>query len=125
MRLRIYDKAAEQEVEDLDWTRIELQARAPKAGVISNELRAGKYAGSVFIGVIRGFCDFPDDVDWVRVMAAPEVKVQARRNESDGTRDWLEKVCVPALTRYQAAFDDFDLAEKFRVAADAGKKRPG
>lgn len=115
-RLRIYDKAAEQEVEDFEWTRIELQSRAEKAQGAARELIAANFAPESWIGMIRGFCDFPDDMNWVRIMAAPEIKLKSQPRTVDSTRRWLVEQCAPALARYQSIHHDYELQAIFQKA---------
>lgn len=116
-RLRIYDKAAEQSAEDFEWTRIELQSRAEKAQGAAQALIAAAFAPASWIGLIRGFCDFPDDVGWSRVMCAPEIKLKSVQRTTDSTRKWLEEQCAPALARYQSVHHDLELEDMFQKAA--------
>lgn len=115
-RLRIYDKAAEQGVEDFEWTRIELQSRAEKAQGAARELIAANFAPESWIGMIRGFCDFPDDMNWIRIMAAPEIKLKSQPRTVDSTRKWLVEQCAPALARYQGIHHDYELQAIFQKA---------
>lgn len=123
MRLRIYDKAAEQEVTNLEWTRIELQTRTPKSVLVAKTLREANYNPETWTGIIRGYCDFPDDLDWKRVMSAPAIKLQSHKRKTTKTRKWLMDVCAPALAAYQAVHHDYDLGQAFQAAIKGKTKR--
>lgn len=65
IRCRIYDKAAERQLEDQHWIRVELQLRNGNADSAVRYLHAGMEIGTVFTGVLRNYLQFrePDPND--------------------------------------------------------------
>jgi len=112
-RLRIYDKSAEQQLSDMEWTRIELQCRKPVANVLRREIVTRPGDESVIPGAIRGFCDFPEYGTWTRIFDVAPILFSAPKPERDGMFEWLINCAAPSLARYQhqhpehAALDAF------------------
>jgi hypothetical protein len=100
-RLRVYDKAAEQGVENFEWTRIELQSRKPMADVIRHNFARSGFAPGFIPGVIVAFIDFPTCADWKTVFDCPAIAMKAPPKERNNTYEWLINIAAPALARFQ------------------------
>ncbi len=94
VRVRIYDKAQEQGIDDGDWTRIEAQFRSKRAHAALNAWTRGIEARAL----IAGFVDFPEWKKWQEVMRFEAVKISTERQDTNTVR-WLLEQCAPALAR--------------------------
>ncbi len=113
VRVRVYDKAAEQKLADTHWVRVELECRAAKAHALALALVAsGDGPGGVAAGVLRRYLDFRIDdgtrnqsrwpvADWwlaftsaaavVRLTIAPAIRTL------ETTLAWVERQVAPSL----------------------------
>jgi len=126
-RLRIYDKAAEQKVHDLAWTRIELQVRKPEAQIAVCNMAEAPEPQRVITAMIRGFADFPDNEEWRRVISEAPVTLSRPPRNISKTWQWLVECAAPALAKYQVAnmhenaIQEFMKAYKNAFQAEMGK----
>lgn len=112
-RLRIYDKAAEQKLEGIQWTRIELQLRKPYADLARGKIVENPDNEDVIPGLITGFVDFPDVQDWRRVFTNAPILMKSPEKERSATTEWLMKVVAPSLARHQFNNPQLEILEQF------------
>lgn len=62
-RCRIYDKAAERNLENQHWVRIELQLRRGNASTAVQHIVSGLTVGNVFTGVLRNYIQFREPAE--------------------------------------------------------------
>jgi len=97
--LRVYDKAAQQGMQGVSWTRIELESKAPMAGALAQAMLetsiidAGRAA-------IRGYFDAPSLAWWQDAVSGPDVEnlTPGERKETSFER-WLYETVIPALEK--------------------------
>lgn len=119
--LRVYDKAAQQRVKGVAWTRIELESKAPMAATLAQAmletsiLDAGRAA-------VRGFFDAPALAWWQDAMTGPKVAnlTPGKRKETSFER-WLYETVFPALEK-SLRRGDAGLLEKLRELVDLGER---
>lgn len=101
--VRIYNKAAEVGV-DGDWTRVECSFGERRA----NQAAQAIIQNGDFIGLVRGFVDFPEWENWQNVMSDSPVQTVYEKRLSN-TRKWLLEQCAPTLARevYLDGEDEF------------------
>lgn len=95
--LRIYDKAAEQGT-DYTWYRIELECKGDFARGVALHVDANGY--DYYGDIIRGFCNWPINHQWLDLTASPTLLEGIPR--PDKTRDtfaWLMKSVVPSVAK--------------------------
>ena len=118
-KLRIYDKAIEQGIEEYTWIRIEYEKRNNAEGLLASMFEDGNSISSIIKSVI----DFPEWELYQEIMnteASPIVRGKAKVDN----REWIEKlnwVCesaIPALVdcMYQEGKehileDDFNISD--------------
>lgn len=93
VRLRIYDKAAEQGFEGR-WVRIEAQLRSKRG----HSAAMACLAGTNYRSIVRGIFDIPDWPPWVAAFTTDPITIKAIRKDSN-TRQWLLKQAAPALAK--------------------------
>lgn len=121
-RCRIYDKAAEQELTWLQWTRVELQTRNDVARDVELVIQAHNYEVGVIPELIRGFIDFPDYDQWHSAFDVPSIGITVPRSRQSSSREWLEKQCIGAIAREIVKSDGDAWWIKFKQAIlDAAK----
>lgn len=109
---RFYDKAAEQNVIG-DWLRFEVQFSDSKAITAANTLLQAVDHQAAIIGLIRGFCDFPDTKKWTSIlMVKPNVITRANKSGTD-TEKWLIDTCAPSLAREIVKSGSMDISQRF------------
>jgi len=115
-RMRIYNKAAEQRIEGMEWTRVELQVRKPYADEVRKAIMSAPGDESVIPGLITGFADFQDDSDWRKVFKCAPILMKSPESEKSSTTDWLLKVVAPSLARHQFKNPQFPILDDFMTA---------
>lgn len=97
--LRIYDKAAEQNIEG-DWIRVELQVMKEPATVLAYKMFESDEPEKCIIGAIDKVCSFPTIDVWKKIISDnPQIEIGSIGRNDANTRRWLESQCVPALAR--------------------------
>lgn len=97
-KLRIYDKAIEQGIEDYNWIRIEYEKRNNADGLLASMFADGNSISSIIKSVI----DFPDWGLYQEIINAEPSPIVRGKAKVDN-REWLEKlnwICesaIPAL----------------------------
>lgn len=95
--LRIYDKAAEQNTEG-PWFRIELECKGDFARGVSKHVDAEGY--DYFGDIIRGFCDWPHNHEWLSAITSPTLLEGIPRPEKQrDTYAWLMNAAAPSLAK--------------------------
>lgn len=98
IRLRIYDKAAEQGT-DSEWTRIELQVRGKQANDLRDRLVGAGYGVEIIAPAIRAFCDFPESREYQQVLGRKSDGLSPPKQTETDTRAWLLTTVTTALAR--------------------------
>lgn len=116
--MRVYDKQAESGTE-FPWTRIELECKSEFArGIAKYIIQEGLQD---IPNIIKGFCDFPDNEEWSRVMACPTPPVSFPKTERHSDTDtWLLMGVMPTLVRRVMESEDFEKRFDERWAMLAG-----
>lgn len=96
-RVRIYDKAAEQGIEDFEWTRIELQCRHASALAAMPIVIVGKNPHMIIAGIINGFISFPDVRDWGLVFGRDKLKPLKISQPESNRCNWLLDTAAKSL----------------------------
>lgn len=95
--LRIYDKAAEQGVEG-DWFRIELECKGDFARGVALHVDSAGY--DYFGDIVRGFCDWPHQSQWVDATDSPTLLEGIPKPEKQrDTFTWLMKSVAPSVAK--------------------------
>lgn len=97
--LRIYDKAAEQGWDFVDYKRIELEMRQEVCRNFCGLYLEGGLDTGIIEGSIRGVCDFPDDKLWNSIFDYEASKLPVGTTGDGDTETWLLKQVAPALAR--------------------------
>lgn len=95
--LRVYDKAAEQGVNET-WYRIELECKGDFARGVALHVDGNGY--EYFGDIIRGFCNWPNSPEWQAATTSPTLlegiaKPEKRRD----TYAWLMSAAAPSLAK--------------------------
>lgn len=101
--LRVYNKASEQGMNGMEWTRIELESKSDAAIAAKGVILAHNIPFATQ-SLIRGFCDC-DLPDWKRAFIAEPVYVTSPHRATQ-TREWLLGVVATAMRRLIEAGDD-------------------
>lgn len=118
VRLRIYDKAAEQHIHDNDWVRIELQIRGKRGNECRDTLIAPNGGYDAIGGIIRGFCDFPASRDYAMVLGMAKIAIDAPPRRDTNTEKWLIQTCLPSLARAVANDPSGEFLRKWERALE-------
>lgn len=137
IRLRFYDKAAEQEVEGLHWVRTELQLRNERANNAIQFYIAGKSIGEIVAGVLKNYIRFvdPSYADknkwrwktsnfWAKFIAGAEklkLTMGQKKRTLDDVLAWINKTVSPSLALLVMASEG-DLSIIERMVTE-GRKR--
>lgn len=136
IRLRFYDKAAEQELENLHWVRTELQLRNERANVAIQLYLTGKSIGEIVAGVLKNYIRFVNPSSdsnkwrwktskfWDEFIAGAE-KLKLTMGQKKKTLDdvcaWINKTVSPSLALIVMASEgDLSVIEKMIIE---GRKR--
>lgn len=117
--LRIYNKAAEQQI-DGDWVRIELELKGSRAHQVGSMLGRVNEAemATTARGMVKHLADF-QDANWQRIVGELAVSIaKAQVNEPD-TKGWLLGSVAPSMGRYIRETDDKTIIEDFLSIVDA------
>jgi len=96
-RVRIYDKAAEQKLDNVLWTRIEYQLRGKHATIACDKLCSGELTGNDAGAIIKSFVDYPDDRDWIIATGNAIISISASEDKQGARRLWLFNTAIAAL----------------------------
>ncbi len=134
IRLRFYDKATEQEIENLHWVRTELQMRNERANNAIQIYLSGKTIGEIVTGVLKNYIRFvdPSSTDknkwrwntskfWSEFIAGAE-KIRLTNGQKKRTLDdvytWINKAVAPSLALLvKASEGDFSIIEDMVIEA--------
>jgi hypothetical protein len=88
--LRIYDKAKEQGLADVNWVRVELELKGETATKIASRIvHMSDDDVAIFVkGMIKGMYE-PENEGYQRAIDAPARKVGSTKNTNHGAYDWL------------------------------------
>lgn len=124
--LRIYNKAVERGISDMDWVRVELETRQQNAERAASYINDANDKSAAIISLIRGFCDFETYSIWTDAMESEPCSLPTGVDKSDGTLAWINKSVVPAIAR-QALKDERFLGsflESVAAAMDDLRSKP-
>lgn len=98
--LRIYDKAKEQKLNDVLWTRFEIEMKGRTATKIAYQLCEMTYeeCGKVTQQMIKGIYN-PENSTFQEAMEGSPVRVSSTKNESHNTYEWLMNTVAKTLAR--------------------------
>lgn len=117
-RLRVYDKAAEQGIENELWTRVELQLRHKHATAACNTLFLASEPHKLVAGMINQFCAFPNNRDWIVALGCNKIKSATTEEYNSNRKKWLFDTCIAALvSEMVASGDGINLLRGFNVVA--------
>lgn len=125
-RLRIYDKAKEQGV-DGDWKRIELQTRGAMAVGAYKAIKSAKNAATAIAGMIRSYCDFPEDREWSMAVGYKDVQMETPELGETNTEGWITRQVIPGLANYfirdgnKIGYEEFNELLKDAIVERLGK----
>ena len=119
IRLRIYDKAAEQGL-DGDWTRIELQVRGNQAHALRNAIAAPGGGAAMIAPTIRAFCDYPESREYQQVIGNKSSELSPPQTSQTDTRAWLLTTVITALSREIARDETGKFTTKWQTALRLG-----
>lgn len=97
-RVRVYDKAAESGLSDVDWTRVEFQMRQVSANNASRKLCESNDPHSLIPKLINAFVDFPEVVEWAMVMGMDKIGVSQSIEHESNRRKWLIEMVTRAMS---------------------------
>jgi len=133
IRLRFYDKAAEQEIEDLHWVRTELQLRNERASNAILLYASGKSIGEIVAGVLKNYIRFVDPSSdsnkwrwktskfWDKFITNAEVLRLTggpKKKTLDDVYTWINKSVAPSLALLvKASGGDFSIVEDMIIDA--------
>jgi hypothetical protein len=103
--LRIYDKSAEQQTNEL-WTRVELECKGEFARGVARHVAQDGLASTP--AIIRAFCDWNQNQWWLRHMTSPTLSPAIPKEEKHtNTFKWLMETVAPAIVRFSRENPDF------------------
>jgi len=113
--LRIYDKGAEQNTNEL-WTRVELECKGEYArGVAAHVAQNGLGAAPT---IIKAFCDWTHNPWWLRHMTSPTLSPAIPKIEKhSNTFKWLMETVAPTLVKFEAENPEFYMQWALRLQA--------
>lgn len=109
--LRVYEKAYEQNIKEINWTRWELEIKHDKADLFVKELINNQYIGSVTIGLLSNYIRFikKDSERNARCSTLPlwkkfigdveklRLKLPEKVRTIEDKQRWIDKQCMPTL----------------------------
>lgn len=119
VRLRIYDKAAEQNLAE-DWTRLELQVKGKRADNLRNSMVASDDGAALIAPTIRGFADFPESREYQQVMGSKSIGLSTPQPSETDTQAWLLTTIISALSTEIAMDETGNFAKKWMTALKLG-----
>lgn len=119
IRLRIYDKAAEQGLDE-DWTRIELQVRGKQAHDLRDRIVSASDNTVIIAPAIRAFCDFPESREYQQVLGRKSDGLSPPQPSETDTRAWLLTTVISALSRELARDEAGNFASDWQTALRLG-----
>lgn len=112
-RLRIYDKAAEQQVE-FEWTRIELQLRSKYATSGYKLMNAKGKPGRGTADLVNSFVSFPNSSDWFIIFGSETELVPECTIHPPNREKWLMDTATSALANEMlSSLDAANMLDKF------------
>jgi hypothetical protein len=122
---RLYDKAAEQGLEGVNWKRLELvlkQDYAQEFGYKFASEAEDSRAISVFKGVVKSMAMFPHP-DFIKAIEGEVEKLSLPQHKERKTREWILTQVVPAMARYIVETGDDTLVDDFREEFEGALKK--
>lgn len=111
VQFRFYDKAAELEVKDKNWVRIELQVRGRTANAFAYDLATkGVYkAGNAWVRAKFN----PNEKCWLNAcLSNPEMKITQVPRKATSFENWIESSIKPAFKKHMLIKADKVLIEQ-------------
>jgi DNA relaxase NicK len=96
--LRIYNKAAEMDLLNEAWVRVEIQTRSNKSQALAFDMEeyGMEFAGDSHI---KDFADFPSVPWWNAALSATTDELTQVPRRTENWQNWLEKQVKPAIER--------------------------
>jgi len=124
--MRIYNKAAEQGLEGVMWSRFELEIKQDTCRTIADaitSLPSGEIPHYVK-GLMRGLFN-PNDPTYQQIMDVPSIPVGSTKDISDNTLKWLYDSVAKTLAKQMQLHNDEPVFEEFVRAVHANLKMLG
>lgn len=118
---RLYDKAAEQSIEGVNWKRLELVLKGDYAHEFGYKFTNGgtlENANEVYRGTIKAMSDIQND-EWKQILSGKANTLSLPKFKVRKTREWLLTQVVPAMARYVIESGDDKLINDFAAEFDA------
>lgn len=122
--VRIYDKAAEQKLAGVSWTRLELQFNGNRAEAVAQEWKTSNFSASSAVSIMVGTIDFrvndgtatksrwlnPDWWDTFTACAAAVRVIVSRATKTiEDVANWLNKSVAGGLAAFHKVYGDIGL----------------
>jgi DNA relaxase NicK len=114
--LRIYDKAAEQEIPG-DWVRVELEIKGDTAQALGKQISmASEYElAAIAKGMLWSMVQFPDEI-WQNLCSeSSPVGFSISHKKSDNLKSWLADQVAPAVGNYILKGGDTNIIDQLDV----------
>lgn len=108
--LRIYDKAAEQRIQDQNWTRFELELKSDSARAAANHftLLSDAERGGYIKGLIKNLFN-PNDATFQEAMEGSADPLKTIKDTDDNTLEWLLNTVARSIAKTMARRADVDV----------------
>lgn len=124
--MRIYNKAAQMGLENVMWSRFELEIKQDTCRTIANaivQLPSGEIPHYVK-GLMRGLFN-PIDETYQKIMDGPSVYVSSTKEASDSTLKWLYDSVAKTLAKQMQLHNDVNVFGEFVRSVHANLKALG
>lgn len=124
--LRVYNKAAEQNLPGVVWTRFEMEVREDAAHEVAAAIYAmtPDEASRYTMGLIKGHYNADDDL-YQRLLDAPAQHVATTKDSSDATLDWLMGTVAKTVAKQMRKHSHINVWKEFSEAVAANLKAQG
>jgi len=122
---RLYDKAAEQGIENMNWKRLELVLKGEYAQAFTYKFAAEhsiERALELFRGAIGAMAEF-NNADWIEALRGEKTSLALPKYKERKTREWLLTQVVPAMARYVIETGDETILNDFAAEFDGAYQK--
>lgn len=122
--LRIYDKAKEQGLKNVDWVRVEVELKGDTATRIARMMREMSYEeiSDMTQAIIKGMYT-PEHETFNQAIAQPAMRVGSTKNATHSTRDWLMTSVAKTFAKTMIELPHVDLKGEFMREVELQLKR--
>jgi len=99
--IRIYDKAAQSALQDVQWYRFELETKGMVARALADILGGFEQWASAFNTIAKAMVDISEDKQWKRFFEDQTIEIGIPKLEKKSDREkWIETQVTPAVVKH-------------------------